>query len=109
MLVLACSGPGAGDAMATSGLIGLACLLVSFAATIFSVIRVRKLQLAKAAAVIAVVLLALHPTVWLGVSSGDCGYTLRMAGPIVAAIHLGLFGFFLTRKLSPSASGRGSG
>ena len=97
MLVLACSGPGAGDAMAVSGLIGLAALLVSFGATIFSVIRVRKLQVAKAAAVIAVVLLALHPTVWLGVRSGDCGYTLRMAGPIVAALHLGVLGFVLTR------------
>jgi hypothetical protein len=98
MLVLACSGPGAGDAMATSGLIGLAALIISFGATIFSVLRVRKLQVAKAAAVIAVVMLALHPTVWLGVSSGDCGYTLRLAGPIVAALHLAVLGFLLTKK-----------
>ena len=72
-------------------------------------LRVRKLQLAKAAAIVAVVLLALHPTVWLGVSSGDCGYTLRYAAPIVAAIHIGVLGFLLTRKVLPLPSGEGRG
>jgi hypothetical protein len=43
-------------------------------------------------------LLALHPTVWLGVSSGDCGYMMRYAALIVAALHAAVLGFLLTRS-----------
>jgi hypothetical protein len=100
-LALACSGEGAGDVIRTSSLIGLAALLFSFAATIGSVVRARRLK-AKAPAIIAVVLLLIHPTVWLGVSSGDCGYTLRLAGPMVAALHAGVLGFLLIKKSEAS-------
>ena len=101
LFVLACSGPGASDAMASASLIGLACLAVSFAATITSVVRARKVQLrlVKTAAVVAVILLLVHPTVWLGVSSGDCGNALRMVGPVFAALHLGILGFVLLRRV----------
>lgn len=111
---LACSGEGAGRAIATSSLIGLACLAISIAATVFSVVRSRRLLTLVAkregtvvrfhttAAGAAVVLLILHPTFWLGVTSGDCGYTLRLAGPIVAALHLGIAGFVMTRKAPPA-------
>lgn len=49
-------------------------------------------------AIAAVVPLLLHPTIWLGVRSGDCGNTLLLAAPITAVLRLGLLGFFLTRK-----------
>jgi len=96
--MLACSGLGAADAMATASLVGLVCLIVSFAATIGSVVQQRRIRQARYVAIAAVVLLLLHPTIWLGVRSGDCGNTLLLAGPMTAVLHLGLLGFFLTRK-----------
>ena len=86
--------------MATASVVGLACLVVSFGATIMSMVRARKLQtkVARSAAVVAVLLLLIHPTVWLGVSSGDCGQVLLIAGPVMASIHLMIAGFLMLKK-----------
>ncbi len=106
----ACSGEVAPEAMRTASLIGPACLLISVAATAFSVVRSRRLLslIAKregtvlrfhtTAAGAAILLLIFHPTFWLGVTSGDRGNALRVVGPVVAALHLGLAGFVMTRK-----------
>ncbi len=94
---VACSGEGASEAMARNSLVGLACLLISFAATLTAIWRTRKLggALAKTLSVIAVLLLMAHPTIWLGVSSGDCGQGLLVTGPIVATLHCGILGLLM--------------
>ena len=97
LLILACSGPGAPDAMARASLVGVGCLLISFAATVFAIVRARRLAV-RAPALAAVLLLLFHPTVWLGVTSGDCGRMLLMVGPAVAVVHAGIAGFLMLRK-----------
>lgn len=99
-LIFACSGPGAADAMARASFVGLACLLISFAATIVAIVRARRVggRLARGGAVVAVLLLLIHPTVWLGVSSGDCGGGLLVAGPVFVVLHCGIAGFLMLWK-----------
>lgn len=97
---LACSGEGAAEAMAQNSLLGLACLLMSFAATIVAVVLARKRggALAKGLAVFAVLLLMAHPTIWLGVTSGDCGQSLRVTGPVVVALQCAIVGLLMLRR-----------
>lgn len=90
---LACSGPGASDAIALSSLIGLACALGSIAATVMLFVRSRGAKpsgLLDAARITAVVFAALHPLWTFGTVSGDCGYTVRYAAPVVLLLHCGL-------------------
>jgi hypothetical protein len=93
----ACSGPGASGAIARASRVGLVCLLISFSATIASMVRGRALK-RKVLPIAAVVLLLIHPTMWLGVSSGDCGAALMYAGPVMAALHLGVLGLLAVGK-----------
>ena len=99
-LAFACSGEGASAAMARASLVGLTCFVLSVTATIFSVTRARKLamKMPKIAAAIAVLLVALHPTIWLGVTSGDCGQALLVAGPVFAVLHGGIAGSLMLAK-----------
>jgi hypothetical protein len=92
-LVLACSGPGAAEAIATSSLIGLGCAAGSIAATVAFLLRSRKMTpsgLLNAGRIVAVVFAALHPVWTFGTVSGDCGYTVRVVAPVVLLLHVGL-------------------
>jgi hypothetical protein len=83
--------------MAQASLVGLACLALSFTGTIVAIVRARRLH-RRVPAVIAVVLLLFHPTVWLGVTSGDCGGTLLVVGPVFAVLHGGIAGLLMLAK-----------
>lgn len=90
---LACSGPGASDAIALSSLIGLLCALGSIAATVTLFVRARGAKasgLLNAARIVAVAFVALHPLWTLGTLSGDCGYMVRYSAPVVLLMHVGL-------------------
>lgn len=92
---LACSGPGAQGAMDRASLVGVACYLVSLVASVVAIIRARRLKtkLARVGAAFAVLLLLAHPTIWLGVTSGDCGNALLFLGPTTALVHAAVAAF----------------
>ena len=92
-LIIACSGPGAADAIATSSLIGLGCAIGSIAATVMLFVRTRGAPasgLLNAGRILAVVFLALHPLWTIGTVAGDCGYMVRYSAPIVLLLHVGI-------------------
>jgi hypothetical protein len=97
---LACSGPEAQAAMDRASLVGAGCYLLSLVATVVAIIRARrfKTKLAKFGAAFAVLLLFAHPTIWLGVTSGDCGNTLLFVGPATALVHAAIAAFLLLKK-----------
>ena len=97
---LACSGPGAQAAMDRASLVGVSCYVVSLVATVIAIIRARRLKtkLAKGGAAFAVLLLLAHPTIWLGVTSGDCGNSLLFLGPATALVHAAVAAFLLLKK-----------
>ena len=97
---LACSGPGAQAAMDRASLVGAGCYLVSLVATLIAIIRARRLKtnLAKVGAAFAVLLLLAHPTIWLGVTSGDCGNSLLFVGPATALVHSAVAAFLLLKQ-----------
>lgn len=98
-LLFACSGPGAEAAIANSSLIGLASLVVTVLLTAAAIRAWLPLQtsLQRVAAVVGLLLIVAHPTTWLGVLSGDCGYALRYVGPGFTVLH-GLAAAFLIAK-----------
>ncbi len=89
---LACSGEGARELMFRSTLAGWAGLALSVAATLVSVrlSRQRSGAWRKAATVLSVGLVLVHPGLWVGVTSGDCGATRLLLAPLVALIHLAI-------------------
>ena len=100
--VLACSGPGAQATMAQSATIGRYCAAMSGVIALALVIdhlRHRKFSYRMATAVIMV---AVHPAWWMGVTHGDCGFMLRDISYWVLAI-LGcilLYHFYATRRIA---------
>lgn len=104
-LMLACSGPGAADAIAESGLISTLCGLGSLALTIFIAVRAFKLRhtalwLALAGCVALVLLVGLFTMTLRG---GDCGFTARYASIAVFVGILGLTGLTFTARKTPVA------
>jgi hypothetical protein len=93
--------------MARASFVGVACYLVSLVATVVATVRARRLKtrLAKVAAAFAVLLLLAHPTIWLGVTSGDCGQGLLVVGPVTTLMHLGIMVLLLSTRL-PLPRGR---
>lgn len=98
-VVFACSGPGASEAMARASFVGLACLLVTVLLTAAAIRAWLPLtgSLRKVAALVGLLLIPAHPTLWLGVSSGDCGQMLLVLAPVVTLVH-GLAAAFLIAK-----------
>jgi ABC-type spermidine/putrescine transport system permease subunit II len=89
---LACSGEGAAEAIATSSLIALGAVIGSLVCAVVLVTLARRRGGKRRYQFFAVGLLALliHPGIWMGVMSGDCGYGVRMVAPIYALLHVGL-------------------
>ncbi|MGV3622285.1 MAG: hypothetical protein ACO1OB_15820 [Archangium sp.] len=91
-LVLACSGPGAADAIATSGLIATGCVLGSLVLTVVIGVRAfrlrrRGLWLALAGAIGSMLIVSLFT---MTLRSGDCGFLARYAALAVFAGLVGL-------------------
>lgn len=102
--LLACSGPGAAEAIAVSGRIALASFAVTFlcflTALLLPTLR-RRVGWAGVAALFACTLF--HPALVFGTLRGDCGYTARWASLIFLPLLLGLCAFLLRRR-RPSAA-----
>lgn len=96
----ACSGEGAGEAIAISSLIGWFFGALSIAATVFVVRRKPKVWIR----VLAVVLTVAHPGWWMSVLSGDCGYSLRMVAPVYSLLLLGVAAVVWKRQPRPRVS-----
>ncbi|MDP3151228.1 MAG: hypothetical protein Q8N23_01075 [Archangium sp.] len=97
---LACSGPGALDAMRLADRIGWACFLVSVVVTGAAIIKGLPFRssLAWVAALVGVVVLLGHPAVWVSAYIGDCGSTRQTLAPIATVLHALAVGFVISRK-----------
>lgn len=87
-LVLACSGPGAADAIFQAELTALAGLVLALALWMTGGVRRRRAGRAWGAVALGVLPVALHPMIWLSARSGDCGRTLTAACVAMAVISL---------------------
>jgi ABC-type spermidine/putrescine transport system permease subunit II len=89
---LACSGEGAAEAITASSLIALGAVIASLVCTVVLVTLARRRGGKRRHQVFAVGLLALliHPGIWMGVMSGDCGSAVRTIAPLYALLHVGL-------------------
>lgn len=98
-VLLACSGVGAEAAIERSTLIGLISLLLTVMLTAAAIRAWLPLNTAlqRVAAGVGLVTILAHPSVWLGVSGGDCGYALRYVGPGFTVLH-GLAAVFLIAR-----------
>lgn len=104
-LVIACSGPGAADAIANSGLIALGCLVGSLVLTVFIAVRALTLRrkglwFAVAGCFAAMLLIGLFT---MTLRSGDCGFTARSASIVVFVGILGLALLTFSVKKTPAA------
>ena len=104
-LVIACSGPGAADVIADSGLIALGCLLGSLVLAVVIGVRAFKLRrpalwVAFTATLVSIPFLSL---LTMTLRSGDCGFTARYASMVVFAGILGLTALTFTVKKTPAA------
>lgn len=102
-LVLACSGPGAADAIANSGLIALGCLLGSLVLAVVIGVRAFKtrrsgLWVAFAASLASMFFVGL---LTMTLRSGDCGFTARSASMVVFAGILALTALTFTARKTP--------
>lgn len=82
----ACSGEGAEEAISLSGRIGGVSGLLSMALTVFIVAKKPKWWVRG----VAIALSVFHPAWWMSALHGDCGYSLRLAAPVMAAVHVGI-------------------
>lgn len=94
-LAEACSGPGAGEAIALSSLVALASLSLGLAFLAVLVVRGLRRRAAWKRLLPLAVVCAAHPFWWLSPLSGDCGFLLRWASlaflPVLAVvIYVGL-------------------
>ena len=100
LFVIACSGPGAAEAIGNAELIGLGCVLVALIAACVTAYRARKLkhrQLAVGALVAFPMLGLFFPVIGM-VRMGDCGATSRLVSLVLAAGYVGLAALSLTLK-----------
>lgn len=104
-LVIACSGPGAADAIAHSGLIALGCLLGSLVLTVVIGVRAFKLRrrglwLAVAGCLASLLLMGLFT---MTLRSGDCGFMARSVSVALFVGILGLTGLTFTARKTPAS------
>lgn len=101
--LLACSGEGAAAAIALSGRIVLASLLITFvtfmAALLVPALR-RRVGWAGVGALFLCTLF--HPGLFFSLLRGDCGYTARWAALGFLPVVAGLFVFLLRRRSKKS-------
>ncbi len=99
-LLIACSGPGAAEAIGTSEFISLGCAVASLALTV--VVGVRAFQVRRRAVwvafAVAAALVVLYPPITASVVVGDCGATARVVAVAVALLHLGLAALAVSAK-----------
>ena len=88
--VLACSGPGAAEAIARAewagwGLLGLAVVMVLAAN-----LRARRLGVGGRSMAAGWILIFAHPGIWMSARSGDCGATRLESSLLFTALAAGL-------------------
>jgi hypothetical protein len=97
--LLACSGPGAAEAIALSGRIALASFAITFLcfllALLLPVLR-RRVGWGGVAALFACTLF--HPGLVFGTLRGDCGFTARWASLLFLPLLAGLCAYLLRRR-----------
>ena len=108
--LLACSGPGAAEAIAVSGQIALLSwalvFLVFLSALLVPALR-RRFGWGGVAVLFACTLL--HPALIFGTLRGDCGYTARFGSLIFLPLHFGLCVFLIWRRRGQAAAAAPSG
>jgi hypothetical protein len=95
---MACSGPGAEDAIRLSGQIAL----VSWALTILCflcslIVRGLRRRLGKGGVIGLGAAVFFHPAIWFSTLSGDCGYMTRLASIVFVPLLAMTFAFLLWR------------
>ena len=102
--MLACSGPGAAEAIANAERLGLITWALTLALAIAFVVskrlRPRKIRWVMLALAIA------HPGLWLSARSGDCGALLQLAAVATSVLLAAVMaGVFLKARTVESARG----
>lgn len=90
LIVLACSGPGAGALIRENVVIGYFCAAIGGVMTIalgFDAWRTRRWRFALP---VATVMLLIHPAWTISAVHGDCGFLKRDASYFFTAVYLGL-------------------
>ncbi len=110
--MLACSGPGAGAAIAGSLEIGRTHALIGGAMAVATAAVYLVGRRGWVFPVGEAALMALHPLWVLGARGGDCGYLLRDAAPVWTAVgavglcgQVGYVAWVLVRRSRPDAAG----
>lgn len=103
--LLACSGPGAADAIALSGRIVLASWLITFATFMLALLVPALRRRIGWAGVAALFFCSLfHPGLLFSTLRGDCGYTARWAALGFLPVVLGLLVYLLRRRSAKAAT-----
>lgn len=84
----ACSGPGAEAAIRWNSLAALALVLAAGAATVFTVLRQRRLGRPRKSAAWLAIPVVLHPGWWMSSLSGDCGMTRFHTAMVMTGVVL---------------------
>ena len=98
--LLACSGPGAQATIAQSATIGRYCAAMSGVIAVALLIDHLRRRAFSFRMATAVILFAIHPAWWMGVTHGDCGFMLRYTSYSILGILGGilLYHFYATRR-----------
>lgn len=104
--VMACSGPGTGEAISRSIGIGYYCAIGSIVLTLFTGLlhRSSRIRGTRIALILSILLTVLHPGIWINAASGDCGMLRMNASIIVTGLVGTIFvSMSVQRNRKPSA------
>lgn len=97
----ACSGPGAAEAIARAEMGGYALAAFTLLSVLGATLLGRRRGLGRGPVAAGWVLVAVHPGLWLGARSGDCGQTRLEGSVLFACMGVALVLWSIWRPVHP--------